>query len=387
MFLPPILTIVPTAIASILLSHEPQHDSLLYQKKAADLPPPIYASVRNVRSHSSSTSFTSDMTKSHHNRAMNMGPTCGPGVGKCSRDLCCSPSGMLLKNTHLLLPSLSLQAGYCGITLDHCRSPECQINYGICDGSKTPQGGLTLPIPRPHTGAVPYGPIKVSSCTVPNTIALTFDDGPNIYTHELLDILDSYNAKATFFISGINSGKGQIDDFRFPWGFLIQRMHRDGHQIASHTWSHQDLSKIPMVQRLDELVKNEAALRNILGGFPAYIRPPYSSCTQESGCLDDLGKLGYHLIYYDVDTDDYNNDHPERIQRSKDIFDQALASHESEDRPLLLIAHDVHEQTVHNLTQHILREIDDAGYRAVTVGDCLNDPKDLWYRWDGRRGL
>jgi peptidoglycan/xylan/chitin deacetylase (PgdA/CDA1 family) len=222
---------------------------------------------------------------------------------------------------------------------------------------------------------------------VPRTIALTYDDGPNIYTQDILDILDSYDAKATFFVSGVNSGKGQIDDFSLPWGSLIQRMHHDGHQIASHSWSHQDFSKIPMPQRLDQVVKNEAALRNILGGFPSYIRPPYSSCTAESGCLDDLGKLGYHIIYFDVDTDDYNNDHPERIQRSKDIFDRALSSHRSDGLPLLVIAHDVHEQTVHNLTHHILQEIDDAGYRAVTLGECLNDPKDLWYRWDSRTVL
>jgi peptidoglycan/xylan/chitin deacetylase (PgdA/CDA1 family) len=258
------------------------------------------------------------------------------------------------------------------------------MDYGRCDGSKTPEGSLTLPIRRPHAGAVPYGPTKIFSCTVPNTIALTYDDGPNIYTRELLDILESYNAKATFFISGVNMGKGQIDDFQLPWGFLIQRMHHDGHQIASHTWSHQDLSKISMSQRLDQMVKNEAAIRNIIGGFPTYMRPPYSSCTKESGCLDDLGKLGYHIIYYDVDTNDYNNDDPERIQRSKDIVNRALLSHKAGDRALLLIAHDVHEQTVHNLTHHILQAIDDVGYRAVTVGECLDDPRDLWYRWDTR---
>ena len=246
---------------------------------------------------------------------------------------------------------------------------------------------MTLPIPRPHAGAIPYGPTKIFSCTVPNTIALTYDDGPNIYTDDLLDILNSYDAKATFFISGINSGKGQIDNFNLPWGYIIQRMHHDGHQIASHSWSHQDLSRISRTQRLDQILKNEAALRNILGGFPTYIRPPYSSCTEESGCADDLGELGYHIIYFDVDTDDYNNDHPERIQHSKDIFDRALASHTPAGQPLLTIAHDVHEQTVHNLTHHILQEINYAGYHAITLGECLDDPKDLWYRWDSRTAL
>jgi peptidoglycan/xylan/chitin deacetylase (PgdA/CDA1 family) len=196
-----------------------------------------------------------------------------------------------------------------------------------------------------------------------------------------LDILDSFKAKATFFITGINSGKGEIDDFTLPWGRLIQRMHYSGHQIASHSWSHQDLSKITSSQRHDQMLKNEAALRNILGAIPTYMRPPYSSCTINSGCLDDMGELGYHVTYYNVDTDDYNNDHPEYIQRSKDIFDRALAMQDPPGRSFLVIAHDVHKQTVYNLTSYILEKTYASGFSAVTVGECLGDPKYNWYRW------
>jgi chitin deacetylase len=205
-----------------------------------------------------------------------------------------------------------------------------------------------------------------------------------MYTSDLLDLLDEFNAKATFFITGVNSGKGQIDDFTRPWGSLIQRMHRSGHQIASHSWSHQDLSNVTPAQRRDEMVKNEAAIRNILGGIPAYMRPPYSSCVDGSGCRRDMNLLGYHVIYFDIDTDDYNNDDPNLIQRSKDIFDKAISTQDPSGRPFLAIAHDVHEQTVYNLTAHILQRTEDAGYRAVTVGECLDDPKDYWYRWDLR---
>jgi peptidoglycan/xylan/chitin deacetylase (PgdA/CDA1 family) len=197
-----------------------------------------------------------------------------------------------------------------------------------------------------------------------------------------LDILDSFKAKVTFFITGINSGKGQIDDFSLPWGQLIQRMLHSGHQIASHSWSHQDLSKITSSQRHDQMLKNEAALRNILGAIPTYMRPPYSSCTINLGCLDDMDDLGYHVTYFNVDTDDYNNDHPEYIQRSKDIFDRALAMQDPPERPFLVIAHDVHKQTVYNLTSYILEKAYAKGYSAVTVGECLGDPKYHWYRWD-----
>ncbi|KAH8696341.1 putative chitin deacetylase [Talaromyces proteolyticus] len=292
------------------------------------------------------------------------GERCGPDVGYCDEDLCCSP------------------AGYCGNTTAHCQAPDCQLDYGSCDANKTPQGLSTEDIPRPHVGYVPYGQ-EVYSCQAPYTFAMTFDDGPNQYTSDLLDILEAFNAKATFFITGVNSGKGQIDDFGRPWGKLIQRMHHGGHQIASHTWSHQDLNTITPSQRRDQLVKNEAALRNILGGFPTYMRPPYSNCDDD--CLDDLAELGYHVIFFNIDTNDYKNDNPEAIQLSKDTVGDALSNSQVPlGRPFLAIGHDIHAQTVYNLTSYILRRVQDAGYRAVTVGECLNDPRDNWYRWDYR---
>jgi peptidoglycan/xylan/chitin deacetylase (PgdA/CDA1 family) len=80
-------------------------------------------------------------------------------------------------------------------------------------------------------------------------------------------------------------------------------MHTEGHQVASHTWSHQDLSAITKEQRYEQMVKLEMSLSNILGFFPTYMRPPYSSCTAASGCEKDMADLGYHISYFDLDTD------------------------------------------------------------------------------------
>jgi peptidoglycan/xylan/chitin deacetylase (PgdA/CDA1 family) len=73
-------------------------------------------------------------------------------------------------------------------------------------------------------------------------------------------------------------------------------MHAEGHQIASHTWSHQNLSSITRQQRMDQMIKNEMAFRNVLDFFPAYMRPPYDICTNESGCITDMQALGYHIV-------------------------------------------------------------------------------------------
>lgn len=102
-------------------------------------------------------------------------------------------------------------------------------------------------------------------------------------------------------MTGINNGKGQIDNASTIYPAIIRRMYADGHQLASHTWSHQDLSAITQQQRKDQMYKLERALSNIVGFFPTYMRPPYSSCS--GGCPADMATLGYHISYFDVDTD------------------------------------------------------------------------------------
>jgi peptidoglycan/xylan/chitin deacetylase (PgdA/CDA1 family) len=104
-------------------------------------------------------------------------------------------------------------------------------------------------------------------------------------------------------MTGINLYKGSIDDASTPWPAVIRRMYAEGHQLASHTWSHQDLSVITKAQRYEQLVKLEMAMANIVGVMPTYMRPPYSSCTAASGCEKDMADLGYHVSYFDLDTD------------------------------------------------------------------------------------
>jgi hypothetical protein len=163
-------------------------------------------------------------------------------------------------------------------------------------------------------------------------------------------------------------------------------MDADGHQIASHTWSHADLSAISSAQRKDEMYKLEMALRNILGYIPTYMRPPYSSCTAESGCQADLAALKYHIIYFDLDTADYLNTEPDQIHNAIENFDNFFVGKSPQTDDALAIAHDIHEQTATTLTRHMLEELRNMGYRAVTVGECLGDPEANWYRQVGFEG-
>jgi peptidoglycan/xylan/chitin deacetylase (PgdA/CDA1 family) len=52
----------------------------------------------------------------------------------------------------------------------------------------------------------------------------------------------------------------------------LQRMHAEGHQIASHTWSHENASQMTNTQFTNQMIWNEIAINSILGFFPTYMR-------------------------------------------------------------------------------------------------------------------
>lgn len=272
----------------------------------------------------------------------------------------------------------------CGTSGDYCYSPGCDYEHGPgCPENITPSGTNTSSIARTKLGSVQYGGAGIYNCVTPGTVALTYDDGPQKeYTAHVLDTFAKYpGSKATFFITGNNINKGQIDTTE-EYVNVIKRMDSEGHQIASHTWTHLDLGKVSSIDRKQQMWKNEMALRNILGKIPTYMRPPYSSCSAESGCESDMAELGYHVTYFDVDTDDYNQDNQIDIQKSKDWFKGNITANNAvaASAEWLSIGHDIHYQTAYNLTDYMLATLTELGYKAVTVGECLGDPEENWYR-------
>jgi peptidoglycan/xylan/chitin deacetylase (PgdA/CDA1 family) len=94
----------------------------------------------------------------------------------------------------------------------------------------------------------------------------TFDDGPTNVTFGLLDFLDSVNQKTTFFEIGYQI----VQNYQ-----LTQREYASGHQIADHTWSHSDLTKLSPQQVYAELAWTIYAIHAAIGQTPKYFRPPF----------------------------------------------------------------------------------------------------------------
>lgn len=285
------------------------------------------------------------------------------GGKKCFAHECCSTAGFCVG---LMLLALAFNNGsdkFQGTGKDFCAVPaNCQRGFGWCDSENQPKGYNTSEDSRPLVGEVPYGQL-ITKCKVPRTIALTYDDGPTDNTEELLDILKEFQAKATFFITGITNGKGAVDETE-KWKNTVQRMHDEGHQVASHTWSHRDLNKISTLDRKVEMVKMEQALDNILDMYPTYMRPPYLQCSTDTGCQKDIGDLGYHLIGWSTDSTDWL--HEGNLDAMIDATDAAIDSTDVSGN-MLLIQHDSIQLSAINLTKHILPRIVEKGWHGKHI--------------------
>ncbi|EGY16563.1 hypothetical protein VD0002_g3110 [Verticillium dahliae] len=231
----------------------------------------------------------------------------------------------------------------------------------------SPASSAISPVPTPTNGpgsSVPVG-AAISSCTVPGTFALTFDDGPFSFTDHVLDLLKAAGVKATFFVNGQNWG--DINDYR-P---TVERILAEGHQLGSHTNRHPDLTTQSDAEIIEDMTTLENTLISLVGRFPTYMRPPYFAYNDDT--LSILGALGYHVIDADLDTNDwrYNNLGNET---AVGIFQQGLAAGGT-----IALAHDVHQNTAEVLVPEFLRILATTNLTAVPVGQCLGDPEENWY--------
>ncbi|MBE6479299.1 MAG: polysaccharide deacetylase family protein [Olsenella sp.] len=104
-------------------------------------------------------------------------------------------------------------------------------------------------------------------------VALTFDDGPSTYTQQYLDILARYDAKATFFCLGEN-----IEAYPEQAKAIVAA----GHQIANHTYDHEQLTAAPAETVLSEVTRGFACIKDATGVDTTVMRPPYGELRQST---------------------------------------------------------------------------------------------------------
>lgn len=128
--------------------------------------------------------------------------------------------------------------------------------------------------------------------TKESVVSLTFDDGPHPeYTPHLLEILEKYNARATFFVIGKAAQK-------FP--DLLRQIAEGGHAIGNHSWDH---TSFPLITGPERRRQIRACAKAIAPYGQRLFRPPYGHQSLRSRF--DAFLLGYQVVTWSVIASDW----------------------------------------------------------------------------------
>ena len=134
-------------------------------------------------------------------------------------------------------------------------------------------------------------------------IALTFDDGPHPrYTAQILDVLDQYNIKATFFVVGVNA---------HYYSDTLESVIKRGHEIGNHTYTHPHVSCLNTSTLTQEVERCESTIYGITDYKTKLFRPPEGMIDADVRTV--LRNLDYKVILWDIDTRDWAHESPENI--------------------------------------------------------------------------
>jgi peptidoglycan-N-acetylglucosamine deacetylase len=138
----------------------------------------------------------------------------------------------------------------------------------------------------------------------PDRVVLTFDDGPDPeWTPKILNVLKQKNAKATFFLIGMQADK---------FSGIAKRIYKEGHTIGNHTFTHPDVSNISSSYMRLELNLTERLFGSLMGIRTTLLRPPYA-IDEEPDTADQVKPLefaqdkGYITVGNRIDPNDWND--------------------------------------------------------------------------------
>lgn len=182
-------------------------------------------------------------------------------------------------------------------------------------------------------------------------VALTFDDGPNgECTKSILDTLEKYNAKATFFIVG-NRVAGQED--------MLKAEYDAGHEIGNHSWDHQYANNISEAEQLQQITRSNEAIYNAIGKYPTLFR-----CPGGISCDTYEVHSNMPIIMWSIDTVDWQTrDSKATYKAITDVFKKG----QNVDGDIILM-HDIQSSTP-KAVKNICKYLDEKGYQMVTVSE------------------
>ena len=235
--------------------------------------------------------------------------------------------------------------GFCGISPDYC-TDGC---LSQCD--LPPMRFLHQCGPSPDN---PPGPGYVKK------IAMTFDDGPSIYTPGLLDTLQEKQINVTFFVLG-----QAVSDYPST----LARAYNEGHQIEIHGWNHYDFTTLTEEEIMQEIYTTSDEIESITGYKPKFFRPPYGAHDQRTDLI--ISEMGYPIILWNLDSLDHTTTNPNEV-----FANYVLLLNQLDPDPSIALQHDIAPHSVQEVG-NIIDYIRSKGYELVTIDQCEKNYSNL----------
>lgn len=182
-------------------------------------------------------------------------------------------------------------------------------------------------------------------------VALSFDDGPNnVTTPEVLDVLEEFDAPASFFVNG-----NCIDD---STAGQMKRAVKMGCEIQNHSYTHSVMSELTAQEIKDEIDRTDDLIEKYAGVRPWLFRPPYINHNQT------MHQTIAHTFICGVGCQDWESDRTAQMR-----YDDVMAKVQDGD---IILLHDFagNDNTVAALRM-LIPELRKRGYTLVTVSQLF----------------
>ncbi len=199
-----------------------------------------------------------------------------------------------------------------------------------------------------------------------NTIALTYDDGPNGWvTREMLNVLLKSGERATFFVVGERLKSHSVH---------VQREHDQGHSVATHNYEHVYANQVKAEKLLSMVDKVNAVHEEIIGIAPTYARAP-------GGIWEPMAKaqLGWPLLHWTLEARDWEGENgrdPNKVRAS--IVAQAADG-------AIILMHDMQPNSV-EASEMFIADLQEKGFLFLTIDELFAkdgvtlEPDTLYWR-------
>ena len=182
-------------------------------------------------------------------------------------------------------------------------------------------------------------------------VALTFDDGPSQYTAGILDSLEKYHSRATFFEVGY-----RVNQYKDT----VLRIDQLGCEIGNHSYDHASLGNASASKIRSEISKTDARIKAVTGKKPTLLRPPYGN--RGSSLKQNAGKP---MILWSIDTRDWESRNADKVCR--------IVMNQVSDGDIILM-HDAYSSS-RDAAKRIIPALKRKGYQLVTISELAQYKK------------